>query len=71
MMVKGALNKKRSPNETFQLIRGVDLQLGGGADANNVPFDEQAHHAKRELLLARAAEAKRRIDQQNQIVTSE
>ena len=62
MMVKGTLKKKKNLNETFQLIRRVDLQLGGGADANNVPFDEQAHHAKRELLLARAAEAKRRID---------
>ena len=53
--------QKKGPNETFQIIRNVDIQLNGG-DTNMAPFDEQAHQAKRELLLARAAEAKRRID---------
>lgn len=55
-----ANSKGFNPTETFQLISVIDAKL---ANKNGV-FDEEAHEAKRHLLLQRAAEAKRRIDAQ-------
>ena len=47
------------------MITGVDSKLS--KDVNSGLFDEDAHNAKRQLLLQRAAEAKKRIEQQNAV----
>ena len=51
----------------------VKLQTGGAQTSSNNNnynqgiFDEDAHNAKRQLLLHRAAEAKKRIEAQNTV----
>ena len=50
------------------MISDVDTKLQkGAATSNRGLFDEDAHNAKRQVLLQRAAEAKRRIEAQNAV----
>ena len=52
--------------ETFQVLSEVDSKLSKGkTTVISGLFDEDAHNAKRQILLKRAAEAKKRIEAQN------
>ena len=63
-----AAGQRSALQETFQMISDVDTKLQkGAATSNRGLFDEDAHNAKRQVLLQRAAEAKRRIEAQNAV----
>ena len=49
--------------ETWQMVSDVDRKLGDQTtQVISGLFDEDAHNAKRQILLKRAAEAKKRIE---------
>ena len=53
------MNRSFNPQETFQLISDVDQKLVSRKGL----FADDEHEAKRQILLARAADAKKRLEE--------